>query len=408
MLETKLFRTISIAILFLFFGKTKAQNCEEYLQKMDSLSVRSDTESAIKMMKFYTACIGENIDATNPKMQRLKEISYLKPFDNNISIAYVSGKGNYLIDRDFNLLKKLKYQKYLGFSEGLSPVVLKENYREKNKYWGDVYGFVNTEDEIVIPALYKYVRSGFHNGVAIVENIDNERAVIDKSGNIVIPYHKAIACGDCKSINYFVFYDGDYKNPLYILHRDGSKYEIPKGIGIFYNNTENFERSTIVPIHMIEKKEYSKGAINNKAEIVIPLDYSQISIKGNKAIVTDGQTKLSGVYNDSGEIILPIQYHQISFFGASNSIVKADKELFALSEHSSTRLNYDFFDEYFHNHLLLVKNDGKYGYIDNKGNLKIPLQYDDALHFEEGKARVKQNNNVFTINTDGNCVQDCK
>jgi translation initiation factor 6 (eIF-6) len=38
-----------------------------------------------------------------------------------------------------------------------------------------------------------------------------------------------------------------------------------------------------------------------------------------------------------------------------------------------------------------VEINGKYGFIDTKGNLVIPPVYDDAWHFSEGLARVEIN-----------------
>ena len=55
------------------------------------------------------------------------------------------------------------------------------------------------------------------------------------------------------------------------------------------------------------------------------------------------------------------------------------------------------------NALLAVKNNGKWGFIDNDMQLKIPCQYDDVLHAftEYGVALVKRDDLVEVINTNG-------
>lgn len=54
--------------------------------------------------------------------------------------------------------------------------------------------------------------------------------------------------------------------------------------------------------------------------------------------------------------------------------------------------------------LFPVTKDGKAGYIDTQGKIKIPLQYDDAETFSEGLAAVKQGDRWGYINADGEMV----
>ena len=50
-------------------------------------------------------------------------------------------------------------------------------------------------------------------------------------------------------------------------------------------------------------------------------------------------------------------------------------------------LKYDYVGS-FREDLAVVMRNGKYGYIDRKGKLVIPLRYDYAYSFSEGLARV--------------------
>lgn len=56
--------------------------------------------------------------------------------------------------------------------------------------------------------------------------------------------------------------------------------------------------------------------------------------------------------------------------------------------------------------LSLVKKDNKYGYIDSKGKLVIPLKFDKAESFKDGYAKVEQNGKSFRINQSGTKVND--
>ena len=54
--------------------------------------------------------------------------------------------------------------------------------------------------------------------------------------------------------------------------------------------------------------------------------------------------------------------------------------------------------------LATVKKDGKYGYINTKGEQVVECKFDDANGFKEGLATVRNNYSGFTINAKGNFV----
>lgn len=51
--------------------------------------------------------------------------------------------------------------------------------------------------------------------------------------------------------------------------------------------------------------------------------------------------------------------------------------------------NYNYKDE-----LIIVNDDGKYGYNDKYGNVVIPYKYEHAYNFMEGLAAVKLNGKI--------------
>lgn len=54
--------------------------------------------------------------------------------------------------------------------------------------------------------------------------------------------------------------------------------------------------------------------------------------------------------------------------------------------------------------LAVVKRDGKYGFIDNTGQVVIPPKYDLVWDFSEGLARVSQNGKAGFIDNTGKVV----
>jgi hypothetical protein len=61
---------------------------------------------------------------------------------------------------------------------------------------------------------------------------------------------------------------------------------------------------------------------------------------------------------------------------------------------------------HFEDGLAPVRLNGKYGYIDSLGSVMIPFQYEFADDFKFGYARVLQFSDYYLINTDGNVILD--
>lgn len=61
---------------------------------------------------------------------------------------------------------------------------------------------------------------------------------------------------------------------------------------------------------------------------------------------------------------------------------------------------------HFEDGLAPVRLNGKYGYIDSLGSVMIPFQYEFADDFKFGYARVLQFSDYYLINTDGNAILD--
>lgn len=63
-------------------------------------------------------------------------------------------------------------------------------------------------------------------------------------------------------------------------------------------------------------------------------------------------------------------------------------------------------ESYSPNELLRVCRNGRYGYINRKGEVVIPPQYDDAQEFRDGLALVTQGEKTFWIDETGTRVLD--
>jgi hypothetical protein len=58
--------------------------------------------------------------------------------------------------------------------------------------------------------------------------------------------------------------------------------------------------------------------------------------------------------------------------------------------------------------MAMVCRSGKCGYHDATGRLTIPLIYDEAWPFFNGKAQVRKEGKWFYVDAVGRCVEDCE
>lgn len=136
---------------------------------------------------------------------------------------------------------------------------------------------------------------------------------------------------------------------------------------------------------------YSCGYKNDKGQIVVAAKYegcgdfseglARVSIM--KPIMKDGYEDgiyLQGYINETGKLVIPIKYEAPLFDGV---II-------------------DYRD--FHQGLLAVYKNGKYGYMNKSEKLTIPYQYDTAGDFNDGLAVVSRNEKYGVIDKNGKTV----
>lgn len=120
------------------------------------------------------------------------------------------------------------------------------------------------------------------------------------------------------------------------------------------------------------------GYVNLKGEFIIPADFDYcepFSDEGFTFVVKNG---IPSIINLKGEVIPT----EISGF--------AIQGLFTTGSRG------------FSNGLIAVTLKNKWGYLNSKGKLAIPLKYDNATTFENGFATVKIGTSFFVLDTLGN------
>ncbi len=262
----------------------------------------------------------------------------------------------------FNILRLKEDTVYLGFGDLKNEINLKNNDFEnelisdkKNNYFDQV--------------------SEYQNGLAVVTK-NNKFGLINKRQEILIPLEYDILSHDVDDRLIFFRKGEDYFDPNGFFDLKGNIVLQAKN---GYRYSFDFEDGLVEMFHGDKC-----GFVDKKGNVIIPLDYTYPKpfYKGSAPVhINDGFFLI----NKRNEIISK-KYDWIGY------------------ERDGLRKVYN--KVYFEKNDFL-KTKYKHGYIDEKGNVIIPLIYDSADDFRDGSAKVELNGEEFSINKQGQCLKDC-
>jgi len=283
-----------------------------------------------------------------------------------------------LLDINGKSINSFNYNSIYLANEGKtlnSSVFIAEN---KTKY-----GVTDYKGRVILPIIYKTITSDSSGKYFIVTTADNKTSLIDSSKNILIQ-------PGLNLISYL-------SNGIYVIRNENST---PENLQVRLYNVKLKKYLNLKPYQdvsssfsegllavLINKKV---GYINDNGELIIEpiyerstLDYSYENMEG------DGDGEGEG-YSENNMTSL---YSDCSFIDVNKYSI----------EESIWKSNYDFSEG-----LTVVQIGEKYGYINKKGQIVIPIIYNAASAFINGLASVSiEENGVSTnkiINNKGETV----
>lgn len=138
------------------------------------------------------------------------------------------------------------------------------------------------------------------------------------------------------------------------------------------------------------------GVINSDGNKITDFEYFEIyKFNDGIAMVQKGEFRMFGFINERGEEIIPCWYYSASSFNEGLGMFSQNFILKSGGERSKTWVidksgNKLFINEggssQFHEGLMPVSKNGKWGYIDKTGNIAIQYQYRLAERFKNGVA----------------------
>ena len=292
---------------------------------------------------------------TNPDLQNAA-ITCL--FHDNGNIAEIAHQGKVgLINKDGNLITKIKYDKIESYHDNLTAQV-KLN---------DKYGLINTKTgKELTPIHFDKMHSFSQNRMAV--SLHGKSGYIDGTGQMVI-------------------------TPKY-----GNAYNFENGLAIVSNN-KNAKDGT-----------YRMGVIDLSGKEIAPPIYRYISFSDDNLIYFSDELKYFGVMNNQGNIIINPAYPDMGIFNHGFATVSLTRDLKGYINESDQEIitpqyqNAKTPAKIGNKIIFIVAKNSKhgllYGAIDKDSNILIDFNYHNLNVYEPADIIVAtdKNNNKLLLN----------
>lgn len=309
-------------------------------------------------------------------------------------IPFLQGEYYGYLDNDGNTKINPQYKQAYVFKEDLALV---QNSVGK-------YGYINKTGQYEIQAVYKDAKA-FYEGLALVLNENGNLQYIDKSGKVII----ALTSNFQEATSFIEGLALVKQNEKYGFIDKKGKVVIPPvfeslsvfndGFAVFREKTNQFDEFGL--------EIYKFGFINRKGEKVIPAQFDEMRLFTNK-IAPVRIDKLWGFINESGKFIINPQYDFAGNFVEGLCQVEQGELRGFIDQNGNFVINPQYKEAYAFNKsgTAPVKSlmDGKWGYINIKGEYLIQPQFDTAEQFVGDMAVVSLNGKMGMIDIHGKYV----
>lgn len=385
-----------------------------------------------------------------PPMDNIMNGEYYEmycPSDGIISIKKISDDAkapriHYLSQKTGQIL--FSHEDGTSFDDGYALV-------RKDGKWG----IIDTNNKLIIPFEYDYLGMTYQQPYWIIARQNEKEGMIDRQGKIKIPFEyddiqqfadgiagvtKNTKTAFINQNNQVVIdwaereYQGEFSYGLNYYHDKGKNHVIDtKGKVLF---STPYHIRYIDEAHIIIIKDEKYGLLNHQGKMILPPIYQYIASEKQGLIAVAKNNKL-GFVDIKGKFIVPMQYdyddedyiyHSRKLYYI-NDVVKVRQigknGKWGLLDRQGKIIAPFIYDDMQHGlgdktwdistfkhppkrgeeqYWIAVWKNGKAGFIDNTGQIKIPLEYDEVFPYSEGKSAVVKNGKIGFIDTQNNIV----
>ncbi|HMR18900.1 MAG TPA: WG repeat-containing protein [Sphingobacterium sp.] len=244
---------------------------------------------------------------------------------------------------------------------------------------GNKFGMVDKNDSVIIAVRYDFVQY-FRDGIVLVgENY--KYGAIRIGGKQLLPIR---------------YDDLTFLSTQLAYGQRGGTFDVYQ----FGDGTSAAHQEDLIPVY----DQGKWGYINGEGKVVIPFVYDDAHrFHCEKALVyRDGRYMFINAQNQIKETL---PYSNVRLLNNGFFVYRKVKG-YGWMASCGGRVDFEGYKVIngFHNPYILVSQNGKYGYLNNKKEVLLPLVYDDAEDFHNGLAYVRKDGERIFIDTLGNTV----
>lgn len=309
----------------------------------------------------------------------------------------------------------LKYDDASNFSCGLGRVAI-----SGSKFFIDKTG----NRQLSLKTKYEQIGKSFEHGLLPVKKNDKWGYVNRQGEEIISPKYEAIQyfSEGFAAVNYLgkwgfikkekLLLNASLVRELRVKRGDKMAMISQKSIPIASNNIEESNEIRVVEVISPKydwvspfingfarvAKDNMMGVIDTTGRIIVPIQYNYIEDNSDGLFAVKSRAYTWGFIDEKGKTSIPCE------LGVAHGVDDTDHSgniEFLEYEYVSEDYDYDFIGQ-FHDGRALVMKQNKYGYIDKKGNLVIPIKYKIASKFRNGTALVSISDIAHAVYIDTN------
>lgn len=336
-----------------------------------------------------------------------------KKSDEGYRYGYIDYKGHVVVKMEYTQIDRItevqddKNVYLVAFKEGQAGLL-------KNK-------------KVILNYEYEDINYNPYNDVFVIKR-NGKQGITDKNGNIKIqPEYENIVFGG-------IYVNAEKDGEFILLDLNG-------------NVIENQDIVTKMPTkdgkhYIVADKNEMYDIINENGESIIENSYSYMEEIDNNYFVVGNNNK-NGIIDLSGKAVVDLKYNSIFYIdgtdllqaniSSTNTVSLIDRKtmkVLVTMDKASVEINEDYVKVYsekesryfsddgkeltnkevFPNHVLYAKEiNGKWGFVDKNGELKVQNEYDMVTEFNEyGFAGIKKDGKWGVINSNGEVIQEPK
>ena len=311
---------------------------------------------------------------------QIDRVTEMQDDKNVYLVAYKNGQAGLLKNKKVVLNYEYEDISYNAYND---VFVIKRNLKE---------GIADKQGKIKVPTEYTNISFG---GIYVNADKDGQFVLLDLNGN-VIENQDIVTKLPTKDGKHYIVAD---KNEMY---------------DITDLNGESMIENSYSYMEEIEQNYFVVGN-NNKNGIIDLSGKALVDLKYNSIFHIDGTDLLQANISDKNTISLIDKKTMKILATMDNAKVEIDDNYIRLYSDKESKYFSDTGKELitrdaFPNNKLYAKEvDGKWGFADRSGNIKVECKYDMVTEFNEyGFAGIKKNGKWGSINSKGEVVQEPK